>query len=344
MSGKSAAAAATPAQIKTGETALSSPEKAAIIITALPEDEASSLLQQLGPAHVRAYVVATRRLRHVPAPVLEKVIVEFLDSLENNDLTLGPDTAQEILLRIMSPDVVSKIVGEATGVKQSVWQRAKELPDDVLAAFIESEHPRAASILMGRLPPEKAATVIAALNVDAAEQVIAMLKNPGEVDARVLSMVEESVEAALLENAEAGEPPDVFVGAVFDNMSEQTREPLMKSLEAKTPDFAKAVARRMFLFDDIPVRLGQRDVPALTRELDQSVIAEALAFASARQSEAVEYILSSIPKRMAEQIRESIEEMGSISADVGEAAEGEVIRCIRRLSNDGEITLKIPAE
>lgn len=332
---------ATPVAVKQAAPALTSPQKAAIVITALPPDDAGSLLQKLGPPHIRAYVTATRQLRHVPAQTLERVIIEFLESLENTDITMGPETAQEILSRIMSPDAVSAIIGEATGAPRTVWQQVHDLPDADIAAFIEREHPRAAALLMSRLAPEKAASVFDVLPAEAAEQVVAMLKNAGEVQPAVLAIVEESIRSDLLKvSAGQGDPPDVFVGAVFDNLTEKAREPLMKSLTEKSPEFATAVARRMFLFDDIPNRLEEKDVPVLTRVIEQAVLSVALGYATSRKSDAADYILVNLPKRMAEQIREAIEESGTIEQGEGEAAEAEVIKSIRNLVAAGEVKLK----
>ncbi len=339
MSGLAALAleAATPAVSGGTGGGLTPPQKAAIIISALPPDDAGSLLQKLGQPHIRAYVTATKQLRHVPAETLEQVITEFLESLGSSDITIGPDTLETILSRIMSPEAVSDLIGKP----RAVWKRVQDLPADTIALYIEREHPRVSSIVMSRLPVEKAASVLDVLDGEAAERVVDLLKDPVEVKPHVLASVEESIRLDLLLPAsKQGEMPEVFVGAVFDNLTENARNPLMKSLHEKSPEFAEAVARRMFLFDDIPKRVGEKDVPALTTVNDQAVLAQALSYATARGSETPEYILSFLPKRMAEQIREAIEEMGVVPQSEGEEAEGTVIKSIRQLSNDGTIALR----
>jgi len=315
---------------------LTPPQKAAIIITALPPDDAGSLLQKLGQAHIRSYVAATRQLRHVPAKMLEQVITEFLASLDNSDIKIGPETVEDVLSRIMSAEAVSELIG----VPRTLWEQVQDLPADAIALYIEREHPRVASIVMSRLAAEKAAAVIDVLDVEAAERVVDMLKTPTDVKPHVLATVEEGLRSDLLANAaKQGDMPEVFVGAVFDNLTEQSRNPLMKLLHDKTPEFADAVAKRMFLFDDIPERLDHKDVPTLTTVIDQGLLTKALAYASGRGSESAEYILSYVPKRMAEQLREGIAEVGDIDQKDGEDAEGDVIKSLRRLSAEGTITL-----
>jgi len=315
-------------------------QKAAIIITALPEQEAGALLGQLGDKHIRAYVEATSQLRHVPSLLLERVIVEFLDMLNSSDMTIGPETAQEVLSRIMSPEAVSNVISEATGVKRSVWEKLNDVSDDAIADFVSRQHPRASSILLSRVAPEKAAAVIALLDADTAERSVGLLKDMKEVEPHILEMIGESIRADLLQtNGDGSDDPDALVGAIFDNLTERTREPLMKSLEEKTPDFARAVAKRMFLFDDIPTRVGIRDVPSLTRAVDQAVLKTAIAYARGRGSETSEFLVSNMSKRLAEQLEEAMAEMGEISSKVGEAAESELIKSLKSLVLRGEIQL-----
>jgi len=323
-----------------GDVELTLPQKAAIIISALPAEDAGSLLKKMGPSHIKVYVTATKQLRHVPMLILERVVVEFLESLGSDDITIGPDTAADVLSRIMDANAVAEIIGEAAGVQRPVWELVQDVPAEAIAMYIEREHPRVASILMSRLGAEKAAAVIDVLDVESAEQVIGMLKNPAEVRAEVLGTIEDSVRTdLLLAQSGKGDTPDVFVGAVFDNLTEQSRDPLMKTMTEKSPEFAHAVAKHMFLFDDVPARLSEKDVPALTKVMDQAVLSTGLAYAASRGSEAPEYILSFLPKRMAEQIREAMAEMETPDRKTGEEAEAKIIKSIRSLAASGEITL-----
>jgi len=252
-------------------------QKAAIIITALPEDSSGELLKQLGEGHVRSFVKATHELRNVPQVLLERVILEFMETLDDRDLKFGPDAAKEILSRIMSADAVDNVIGDVTGVQRSVWDRLGGISNDDLSAYVTREHPRTSAIVLSRLDSEQAAEIIALLDVDTAERVIGLLKEISNVAPKILDSVGESVRVDLLEkSSKPVTPPDQIIGEIFDNLTDRTRDPLMKRLEDKTPDFAKAVAKRMFLFDDIPERVENRDVPNLTRVVDAAVLRDAM--------------------------------------------------------------------
>ncbi len=328
-----------------GGEALNSAQKAAIIITALPAEEAGALLKQLGDGHVRSYVRATQTLRKVPQVVLEKTVLEFLETLDEGSLKLGPDAAKEILSRIMDPGAVSSLIADATGVPRTVWDRLGDAPDDFIAEFVTREHPRTGAIVVGQLSPEKAAAIIALLDVETAEVVVDLLKDLKTVDPQVLDVIGEILEGDLADlQSNPVAPPDEVVGNIFDNLADRARDPLMQRLEEKTPDFAKAVAKRLFLFDDIPVRVETREVPTLTREVDATMLQNALAYAKSRGSPTVEFIMGNMSRRLAEQLEETMGEMAAIDPAEGEEAEAAVIRTLRGLAKSGEMTLIKPQE
>jgi len=83
------------------------------------------------------------------------------------------------------------------------------------------------------------------------------------------------------------------------------------------------------------------DIPKLTREVDQKVLVTALASASAGElGPAADFILDNMSKRMADALREEIQEIGAIKPRDGEDAMTQVVIAIRQLEAAGEITLK----
>lgn len=318
-------------------------EKAAIIITALPRDSATSLLQKLGPTHINAFVKATARLKTIPEEVLERVILEFMESLSHKDVVLGIEVAKDILNRIMSPDAATDIISAAMGTERDPWDRLDDCDPEDIAAFITRGHPRAASIILSRLEPDRAAEVLDKLDAETAEAVVSGLKQMAEPSEHALHMLTQSIKDDLLDlKADERAEPDSLVGAIFDNLSDLKREPLMKALEADDPDFAQAVQRKLFLFDDIPVRIAPKDVPAITRIVDAAVLKTALGSARARESETADFILSNMSKRLAEQLEEELSEMGKIKAADGADAEADVTRAVKSLIDDGTITVVQP--
>ncbi|MBL3562751.1 FliG C-terminal domain-containing protein, partial [Rhodovulum sulfidophilum] len=109
-------------------------------------------------------------------------------------------------------------------------------------------------------------------------------------------------------------------------------------------ELAEKVRQAVFTFADIPDRLDERDVPALTRAIEQTKLITAMAGADGRTGPAVEYILANMSQRMANQIRDEINERDAPGAEEAEAAMSEVIGAIRNMEAAGEIKLRKPSK
>ena len=113
---------------------------------------------------------------------------------------------------------------------------------------------------------------------------------------------------------------------------------MLEGLEQQDEAFAKEVRKAIFTFANIPTRIDPRDVPKITRGLDQAVLVTALAAAAATGSEEpTDFILGNISKRMAEGIREEIKELGKVKEADGEVAMSAVVAEIRELEAAGEV-------
>ena len=81
------------------------------------------------------------------------------------------------------------------------------------------------------------------------------------------------------------------------------------------------------------------------RSVDTAVLATALAGAQqADLADVANYMLETMSKRMAGNLRDDITELGKIKVRDGEAAMTEVMIEIRRLIDEGKVAIMIPSE
>ncbi|MCB1744999.1 MAG: flagellar motor switch protein FliG, partial [Gammaproteobacteria bacterium] len=105
-------------------------------------------------------------------------------------------------------------------------------------------------------------------------------------------------------------------------------------------DFGTAIRRKLFSFEDI-IRIETQDLQRILREVDSGN----LAIAMKSCSEALrEKIYGSLSKRAAEGLREEIELLGPMRLKDVEAAQDVIIQSVRRLEEEGQITLDANAE
>ncbi|MCK4713748.1 MAG: flagellar motor switch protein FliG, partial [Marinosulfonomonas sp.] len=128
------------------------------------------------------------------------------------------------------------------------------------------------------------------------------------------------------------------VGAILNFSPANTRDDVLAGLDEDDQAFATQVRKAIFTFANIPARIDPRDVPKITRGVDQAVLVTALAAASAGNlSASADFILDNISKRMAEGMREEMKELGKVKEADGESAMGAVVAEIRALEAAGEV-------
>lgn len=323
-------------------------QKAAVIIAALDPDQSEAMLRSLDADALQSFARAMTDLNAVPRAALEATIVEFLSTLSDRFITAGSREVKTILGRIMNAEDAERLVSRARGGEtRTVWQELGDAPDADLAAFLAGEHPQTAAAILRQLPPAHAARLITRLDPAVATETVQRLSRVGEIDGPVMALLEEGVrEGFLVPFGRTGDraPADAVIGAILDSMAGERREPIMKGLEETRPDFAAAVQKRMFTFDDIPARVDVKQMPVIARVVANATLRTALAHGRARGSATVDFILANISKRLADQINEELAEGLVVKSAEGEAAQSELVGAIRALAESGEITLILPDE
>lgn len=100
--------------------------------------------------------------------------------------------------------------------------------------------------------------------------------------------------------------------------------------------------KAIFIFAHIPARILPRDIPRVVREVEQPMLIRALLATGEANETTSRFILENLSQRMADGLREEMEEAGKVSAKDSEEAMNEVIAAIRRLEEAGELALIQP--
>lgn len=310
-------------------------EGADLPIEALPEDLQEVLTRQMG------------RMGLVDRETLAAVITEFAEALDGIGLSFpgGLAGALSALEGKLSPDAATRLRSQAGLRAQDPWERLRALPAEDLAAMALSESTEVAAVLLSRLETAKAAEMLGKLPGPDARRIAFAVSQTGGVSPATV----ERVGAALASQIDArpvpafDSAPGERVGAILNLSPASTRDELLRALDEADAVFAGSVRRAIFTFADIPARLSPRDAPAIVRAVDPSDLVTALAAATeGPEADTAEFLLSNIPGRMADNLREEIEERGEIRPEDGEKAMNAVVAAIRDRERAGEIELRPP--
>ena len=215
---------------------------------------------------------------------------------------------------------------------------------DALVPVIEREAAEVAAMILSRLPTDRAAEILSRLPGPRARRIAFGVSRIAAIDPdlmrRIGAAIAMEIDSRPPEAIEGG--PERRVGAILNAATSRTRDDVLEGLREDDEAFADAVRRTIFTFADIEARLEPNDVGPVMRELDDPTQAAALAAGLAAGFEgSVERILTAMPKRMAEKVRETMEGWSG-TPEEGEAAMSAVCDAIRRLEDAGKLTLRPP--
>ena len=122
---------------------------------------------------------------------------------------------------------------------------------------------------------------------------------------------------------------------IINLMGTSLEASVIDSIRENDGDLAQKIMDKMFTFEDL-LKLDNKAVQMVLKEVSSDTLVIALKGASA---ELKEKILSNMSSRAAESLREDLETRGPVRLSEVEAQQKDILKLVRRLSDEGQIVL-----
>ncbi|KPU84469.1 flagellar motor switch protein FliG [Marinosulfonomonas sp. PRT-SC04] len=322
---------------------ISRQQKAAIIVRLLLAEGGELSLMKMPEDMQQELTIQMGAMRSVTHETVDAVVSEFISELDSIGLSFigGLEGALNTLDGSIDPKMVERMRREG-GVKRAgdPWEQVMNMEAERLLPVLQDESIEVAAVMLSKLNVSKAAELLGMLPGPRARRITYAVSQTSSVTPDAVHRIGQSL-AAQLDNVPVmafDEGPIERVGAILNFSQAKVRDDVLAGLEEDDKEFANLVRKAIFTFANIPARISPRDVPKITRGVDQAVLVTALAAASAGDyTESTEFILENISKRMAEGIREEMKELGKVKEADGEEAMSAVVAQIRELEAAGEV-------
>jgi flagellar motor switch protein FliG len=288
---------------------LTRPQKAAAILVAMGKQSASRLLKFFKQEELRALVESARLLRTIPQSELEKIVAEFEQEFaEGAGLLDSGDTMETIMNESLSPEEMNAVMGVETvemGIPEEppepVWPKVEKLEAPRLGAFLAGEHPQIVAVVLSKLAPQAAASVLVTLDKATRGEVIKRMMSTTNVPDAALKIVEDQIrERLLVENvSKDSSAGQMRVANVLNELDKGQLEEVMSDLEASGSTDVQAIRSKLFTFDDIPL-LTQKARVTLFDGISTETVTLALRKADPALVEAVLSSIGARTRRMIE--------------------------------------------
>ena len=314
---------------------------AAILLMSLGEEEAAEVFKHLSPKEVQKLGETIARMRGVSKEKVDFVIARFTDDCAAQSLLVedASDYVKSVLRRALGDDKAALLLdrilqgGDVSGIESLKWM------DPVsVAELLRNEHPQIVGAILVHLEFDQAAAVLMQLPERLRSEVVlrvatlegiqpSALKDLNEVLYKVLAGGDKIRKTSLGGVKTAAEMINLLGGnadvAVLDTI---------RNYDA---DLAQKIMDKMFVFDDL-VKLDDRSLQLVLREVASETLSVALKGGS---MEVRDKILANMSMRAAAALREDLEARGPMRLSEVEAQQKEILKVVRRLADENQITL-----
>ena len=314
---------------------------AAIFLMSLGEEEASEVFKHFSPKEVQKLGEAIARMRSVSREKVDQVVARFSADASAQSLLVSDTSSyvRSVLRRALGEDKAGLLIdrilqgGDVSGIESLKWM------DPIsVAELLRNEHPQIVAAILVHLDYEQSAAVLMQFTDRQRSEILlrvatlegiqpAALKDLNEVLFRVLAGGDKIRKSSLGGVKTAAE--------IINLLGTNTETIVLDSIRSYDPDLAQKIVDKMFVFDDI----GKLDPVAIQTVLKEVASETLIVALKGGSPELREKILSNMSRRAGEALREDLESRGPLRLSEVEAQQKEILKTVRRLADEGQITL-----
>ena len=316
-------------------------EDAAILMMSLGEEEASEVFKHLTPKEVQGLGETIAKMKTIPRDRVETVLERFATQAQEQSL-LVTDTdeyVKSVLRKALGDDKANLLIdrilqgGDTSGIESLKWMDASSV-----AELLRNEHPQIVAAILVHLDFDQASSVLKCFTERQRNEVVvriatldgiqpSALKDLNDVMSKVLAGGDKLRKASLGGVKTAAEMINLMGSSVETAVLDYIRE--------TDNELAQKIMDNMFTFDDLE-KVDDKGIQLVLKEVQSESLVIALKGATPEMREKV---FRNMSTRAAETLREDLESRGPVRVSEVEAEQKEMLKIVRRLSDEGQIVL-----
>jgi flagellar motor switch protein FliG len=319
--------------------ALTGPERAAILLLSLGEENSTKLWLMMDDDEIKEISQLMSNLGSVSSSLVEKLLIDFVSQMSSTGSVMGSYEATERLLnRIMPGEKVGQIMEEIRGpAGRTMWDKLSNVNEAVLASYLKNEYPQTVSVVLSKIKSEHAARVLAALPEEFALEVVQRMLRMESVQKDILEKVEQTLRVEFMSNLARTAKRDAheMMAEIFNNFDRQTENRFLTSLEERSRDSAERIKALMFTFEDLG-KLDPGSIQTLLRHVEKDKLGLALKGAT---DSLRDVFFSNMSERAGKILREDMEALGPVRLKEVDESQMRMVNVAKDLANKGEIMI-----
>lgn len=326
---------------------LTGEQKAAIFVMNIGAEAAGRVLEHLKSNEVEAITMAIARMQNIKPHVVDSVMSEYYRIMLNDAFVLegGADYANQLL----------DVLGDNNVDKDKVRQRLRASSESTafdefqeskmtqITNFLEKEHPQVAALIFSQLEEKKTAEILSHLDKNMRGEIIYRLSSMEKISPEVIKEIEEVIKEQMGGMYTVGERLKSGTAAVAQILNEaeiSVERHILGIIQERDAQMADEIKQQMFLFEDI-LHFNDRTIQTIINEMEKSDLVMGL---KGVEENIRNKFLDNMSERAASMLQEDMDALGPVPLKDVKEAQQRIIRKIKELEEDGQITTRKMSE
>ena len=316
-------------------------ENAAILLMSLGEEHASEVFKHLAPKEVQRMGETIARMKSISNDRLDQVLDKFREVAGDQSMLVGDNDeyVRSVLKRALGEDKANLLLDrilqgdDVSGIESLKWMDPASV-----AELMRHEHPQIVAAVLVHLEFDHAAEILKLFTERQRNEVLVRVATLDGIQPAAMRDLNEVLNQVLAgsDRVKKSNLGGVKPAAEIINMLGGTLETsVLDFIRGADNDLAQKILDNMFTFDDLE-RLDDKGIQSLLKEVQTESLVIALKGAS---PELREKIFRNMSTRAAESLREDLETRGPVRVAEVEAEQKELLKVVRRLSDEGVIVI-----
>ena len=321
---------------------LSGPEKAAILLMSIGEDNAGNVMANMEEREIQAIGNYMSALGDVDQETMNEVTKEFYMATRTGIGGIGiagADFLKAALMKAMDPAKATEILNNISTPGEDLsggLETLRMLEPKNIAAFLMNEHPQTAAIVLAHIDENIVGQVIAEVPEEKRSEIMLRLATLERVSPNVIRELDVALQGELRQQgATSGNRlGGVAVTAqIIGTMEKDVEAGIMAELEESDPELAQQINDLRFVFEDIN-KIDDPGIQLILKEIDQAGLPLALKTAS---DELKEKLFFNMSERASDMLKDDLENLPPTKLADVEKEQKKIIEVCKKLEGEGKI-------
>jgi len=310
----------------------------------LGDEVSSNVFQFMQEDEVQEISREISRLGRIESDVADAVLEDFhrLAMAQNFFARGGAEFAKKLLVKAFGKDQSKKLLDRLNISMQGAivgFDSLQKADPAQLSKFIQAEQPQTIALVLAHLNSSQAAALLSSLPAPLRADVVMRMASLEQISPDIISKITTILEQKLQSLGDLSRESYGGIRAVaelINRMETKAAASILEKIENENPTLALSIRNLMFVFDDIML-IDDQGMREVIQRVDKKTLTVALKGCS---EDLKTQFFRNMSGRAVEMLREDMEVLGPVKVKDVEAAQQQVVSIIRKLDEDGVISLK----